>query len=72
MINIINVLNDFADAMLEDSNARVMWFAVMIFGVASTVLAIAMWPLTILEALLDPIFVGWMTVRTIRYYKNKH
>lgn len=65
------MINEFADLMLEDKTLRQMWFAVMIFGIASTLLAWVMLPLTIFEALLDPIFVGWQVYRTIKYYKNK-
>lgn len=67
----IKTINEFADEMLKDSTTRSMWFAVLIFGIASTVLAWSMLPLTILEAALDPIFVIWQIYRTIKYYKNK-
>ena len=67
----MNNINNLIKGMLEDKQLRIIWFAVLIFGIASTWLAWQMLPLTIFEAILDPIAVGFMIVKTIEYYRHK-
>ena len=64
-------INALAEGMLMDKQLRILWFAVLVFGIASTWLAWRYLPLTILEALLDPIAVGYMIVKTIEYYRKR-
>ena len=67
----IKNINTLINHMLDDKQWRAIWFAVLIFGIASTWLAWQMLPLTIFEAILDPIAVGFMIVKTIEYYRHK-
>lgn len=67
----MNNINNLIKGMLEDKQLRIIWFAVLIFGIASTILAWQWLPLTLFEAILDPIAVGFMIVKTIEYYRHK-
>ena len=62
-------VNEWIDYMWAER--RMLWYGLVVFGIASTVLAWHLLPWAWFEALLDPVIVIWMIYETAKRLKNK-